>query len=166
MCRNQSGDRSKRHPQIQVGAARNAHRRLMLIAAGVSGNRNMLNRRKFTISIRVFSCRYVSDTKRTTNSRQRRLVRGDLPLRTPRRGCGKSESISEEMNLDMELPAPASATAPAKDGFGRFMVSAACGADLSCLCRASPLPSTPSPWHRRAAAAPIQPYPAIRGQRA
>jgi len=25
------------------------------------------------------------------NSRQRRLVRGDLPLRTPRRGSGKSE---------------------------------------------------------------------------
>ena len=29
-------------------------------------------------------------TKRTKNSRQRRLVRGDLPLRTPRRGSGKS----------------------------------------------------------------------------
>jgi hypothetical protein len=59
-------------------------------------------------------------TKRTKNSRQRRLVRGDLPLRTPRRGCGKSKLISEEMDWDMELPAPASATAPAKDGFGSF----------------------------------------------
>ena len=30
-------------------------------------------------------------TKRTKNSRQRRLVREDLPLRTPRRGSGKSK---------------------------------------------------------------------------
>ena len=29
--------------------------------------------------------------RRTKNSRQRRLVHGDLPLRTPQRGCGKSK---------------------------------------------------------------------------
>jgi hypothetical protein len=30
---------------------------------------------------------------RTKDSRQRRLVRGDLPLRTPRRGSGKSNHL-------------------------------------------------------------------------
>jgi hypothetical protein len=44
------------------------------------------------------------------------------------------------------LPAPASASGSGKDGFGRFRVSAACGADLVCLYRASPPPSTPWLW--------------------
>jgi len=34
-------------------------------------------------------------TMRTNNNRQRRLVRGDLPLRTFRRGCGKSGHTTE-----------------------------------------------------------------------
>jgi hypothetical protein len=82
-------------------------------------------------------------TKRTKNSRQRRLVHGDLPLRTPRRGSGKSGRISEERDLSIELPTPASASGSGKNGFGRFRVSAACGADLSCLCRVSLPLSTP-----------------------
>ena len=76
-------------------------------------------------------------TKRTKNSRQRRLVREDLPLRTPRRGSGKSGPISEERDLSIKLPTPASATAPAKDGFGTFHDQAVlrCGPllDLSCV---------------------------------
>jgi hypothetical protein len=163
LCRNQSGDLSKGHPKIQVEAARNARRRpMMLIAGGVSSYRNseMTWQEPSTARLRK------DHAKRTKNSRQRRLVREDLPLRTPRRGSGKSKPISEEMNLDMELPAPASATAPAKDGFGRFRVSAACGADLSCLYRASPPPSMPSLWSRPVAATPIRPSPAIRGRRA
>ncbi len=60
-------------------------------------------------------------------------------------------------------PPPA---APAKDGFGRFRVSAACGADLVCLYRASPPPSTPWLWYRPVVATPIPPSPATRGRRA
>jgi hypothetical protein len=103
---------------------------------------------------------------RTKNSRQRRLVREDLPLRTPRRGSGKSGPISEEKDLSIELPTPASATAPAKDGFGRFRGSAACGADLVCLYRASPPPSTPWLGYCPVPAVPIPPCPATHGRRA
>ncbi len=48
--------------------------------------------------------------------------------------------------LDIELPAPASATAPAKDGCERFAVSLPCGADLAWIYRASPPPSMLWPW--------------------
>jgi hypothetical protein len=54
----------------------------------------------------------------TETSRQRRLVQRDVPLRTPRRGSGKSEPISEEIHLisnSLRQPPPA---APAKNGFG------------------------------------------------
>lgn len=61
-----------------------------------------------------------------------------LPLRTPRLGSGKR--VSEEV-IGIELPAPASATAPAKDGFGKGSVSLSCGADLFWIYRASPRPS-------------------------
>ena len=61
---------------------------------------------------------------RTKNSRQRRLVREDLPLRAPRRGCGKSEQYLQGMSgpdigtiASLRQPPPA---APAKDGFGRL----------------------------------------------
>jgi hypothetical protein len=40
----------------------------------------------------VVSFEKLIHTMRTKDSRQRRLVRGDLPLRTPRRGCGKTET--------------------------------------------------------------------------
>jgi hypothetical protein len=53
--------------------------------------------------------RILPDTTRTKNSRQRRLVQRDLPLRTPQRGSGKSEPISED-TLSIELSAPASAS--------------------------------------------------------
>ena len=63
------------------------------------------------------------------------------------------------------LPAQPPPAAPAKDGFGRFTVSAACGADLVCLCRVSLPLSTSSPWSPLVAATPIPPSPAIRGRR-
>ena len=88
-------------------------------------------------------------TKRTKNSRQRRLAREDLPLRTPRRGSGKSKPSQQgtsgpdiETIASLRQPPPA---ARAKDGFGRLTVSAACGADLVYLCRVSLPLSTPSP---------------------
>jgi len=109
-------------------------------------------------------------TKRTKYSRQRRLVRGDLPLRTPRRGKRQIRTIPVKSvraghwnDTSLRQPPPA---ASAKDGFGRFTVSAACSADFVCLCRVSPLPSTPWPWYRPVAATPIPPYPATHGRRA
>ena len=99
---------------------------------------------------------------RTKNSRQRRLVQVDLPLRAPQRGSGKSRPISE----DEFAYRTASASGSGKKGFIRFTVSAACGADLACLCRASPQPSTPWPWYRQVAATPILPCPAIHDRRA
>ncbi len=137
------------------GAARNARRWLRSNEV-----------RKFTVSIELFPCRMHPAQSALRTARQRRPVREDLPLRTPRRGSGKSEHICEGMDLDIELPTPAFATAPAKDGFGRFRVSAACGADLSCLCRASLPLSLPWAWHRLSVAVPIQPSPAIPGRRA
>jgi hypothetical protein len=66
-------------------------------------------------------------------------------------------------DTSLRRPPPA---APAKDGFGRFTVSAACGADLVCLYRAPPPPSTPCLWYRPIVAVPIPPSPATRGRRA
>lgn len=52
-----------------------------------------------------------------TNTVAGRGFRTKLPLRSPQRGSGQSYTISG-MVIGFELPAPASATAPAKDGFG------------------------------------------------
>jgi hypothetical protein len=57
----------------------------------------------------------------------------------------------------LRQPPPA---APAKDGFERFIVNAACGADLVCFYRVSLLPSTLWPWYRSVAVTPSQPCPA------
>jgi len=66
-------------------------------------------------------------------SRQRRHVQRDLPLRTPQRGSGKSEQSQLRASgagrwddASLRQPPPA---APAKDGFGRFIVSAPCYVD-------------------------------------
>ena len=96
------------------------------IGAHVRGRAWILREAESTQYCERLECRkteFLFGTKRldrTKNSRQRRLVREDLPLRTPRRGCGKSEPSLEEMNLGYRTPYAASATAPAKDGFGRF----------------------------------------------
>ena len=145
LCRNQSGDRSKRHPKTQVGMARNARRRLrILIAGGANSNRNTLvGNLQLALD---FSYRLISGTKRTKNSRQRRLVRGDLPLRTPRRGCGKSEPCQrEESMLDSGMEPPYASLRQRlrrKTASGCSTVSLPCGADLAWIYRASPLPST------------------------
>ena len=98
--------------------------------------------------------------------------KGDLPLKTPQRGSGKSEQLQGgESGPDfgtitsLRQPPPA---APAKDGFGRFTVSAACCADLFWTDRGSLPLSTPWPWYRPVplAAVPIPPCPATHGRRA
>src|ERR1700679_1920586 len=81
--------------------------------------------------------------------RQIRPISGERPGRT----------------VEGHLPAPASASGSGKDGFGRIRVSAACGADLVCLYRVSPPPSTPWPWSRLVAATPIPPCLVTRGRR-
>jgi hypothetical protein len=69
----------------------------------------------------------------TKNSRQRRHVQRDLPLKTPQRGSGKSEPsvgnvrAGQWNDASLRQPPPA---APAKDGFGKFTVNAACCVDL------------------------------------
>jgi hypothetical protein len=70
----------------------------------------------------------------TKYSRQRRHVQRDLPLRTPQRGSGKSEqsqggASGPDMGTTTSLRQPPPA-APAKDGFGRFIVNAPCCVDL------------------------------------
>ena len=82
----------------------------------------------------------------TNNSRQRRPVQWDLPPRAPQRGSGKSEPISEEMNYILDsLRQPPPRLRP-KTASGSSAVSLPCGADLSWIYRASPPPSTLSPW--------------------
>jgi hypothetical protein len=61
----------------------------------------------------------------TRNSRQRRHVQRDLPLKTPQRGSGKSRTISVRSvragHWDDYVPAPASASGSGKkDGLGKF----------------------------------------------
>ncbi len=110
------------------------------------------------------------DRNCTKYSRQRRHVQRDLPLRTPQRGSGKSEQSRLRASgpdigtiTSLRQPPPA---APAKNGFGRFMVNAACCVDLFWIYRGSLPLSTPWPWRRPVAAVPIPPCPVTRGPRA
>ena len=78
-----------------------------------------------------------------------------IPIKSVRAGQWKDTSLRQ--------PSPA---APAKNGFGRFMVNAACCVDLFGIYRGSPLLSTPWPWRRPVVAVPIPPCPVTRGRRA
>jgi len=97
-------------------------------------------------------------------------VQGDLPQRTPQRGKRQIRTIPTKSvragrrdDASLRQPPPAAA---AKNGFGRFIVSAACRVDLFWIYRGSLQLSTPWPWRRPVVEVPIPPCPVTRGRRA
>jgi hypothetical protein len=84
--------------------------------------------------VKQLSGAITKDWNCTKYSRQRRHVQRDLPLRTPQRASGKSErsqggASGPDIGTTTSLRQPPPA-APAKDGFGRFIVNAPCCVDL------------------------------------
>jgi hypothetical protein len=102
---------------------------------------------------------------------QRRTCQDEHAQRTPpaaacaRRFAAKSAPAGQR-HTNHPVPSPSASGSGEIRRIGMFTVSAACCADLVWIYREPQPLSTPWPWRRPVVAAPIQPYPVIRGRRA